>query len=109
MNITEFTHGQMDAFRAAIAGNNLEKIVDLISFEDRDDYIAWRKRWRQDYRNLSDTIRRLKASCKGPGDHSIDQMRRHGCRVTARAMMVLRAASKAKARASRVPKPPLAA
>jgi hypothetical protein len=78
-----------------------------LEFGDRPSYLAWRAAWRIEYRRLSGEIRqhkRLMKPCRENDfalDHSRDQSLRELKRGRARAMLEVRAESKAKATAAR--------
>lgn len=82
---------------------DLDRTVAALEITDRASYLVFVSLWKERLHGLVADIRAFKASCKGPGDHSLDQSRRQACRVEARAMMLVRRATKAKAAAARRP------
>lgn len=73
----------------------------FLTFETKEEYLAWRAEWRTAYRELSERIRELRPQWRAEGSDHQPQLHHalFTCRALARSMMALRAASKVKAEA----------
>ena len=74
---------------------------EFMQFSTKDEYLAWRKHWRETYAELSKEIRRMRKEWRAEGsEHAMPlhlQLLKY--RSMARLMLVLRALSKKRAEA----------
>jgi hypothetical protein len=74
-------------------------LQEFLVFDDRESYLAWRAEWKQQYAELSQSIRGLRKEWRAEGSNHNFQLHNNllRSRALARSMLALRHASKARA------------